>query len=153
MYGADMRVICELGFYKFFPDYIGEVMLWQNRNGTRLYPKDDYFTFEALKDFQNYSFTGQLIGLLPAIANYEGTPWGTLAKNKLTYNIKLGTITPRATASIKRLNYATGAFISTPELPQAFALDEDLQPITGFSAFVDVKMGMYKIERFFYEDI
>ena len=153
MYGWDMRLICENGFYKFYPDYIGEVMLWENRNGIKLYNKGDFFTFKDLKDFPNYSLKGQIIvGENNALVNYTGRPEDVMFKNKLTFNLKTATIT-RADAIIQNLDYVSGAYLTFPKLPQAFALDEDLQPITGFSGFADVKMGTYKVERLFYENI
>lgn len=149
-----MRLICEKGFYKFFPDYIGEVKLWENKNGIKLYESRDFFTFQDLKNFPNYSFKGQKVfNDIKASSNYAGKPEDVLAKNGLTYNIKTATITQRADALIQRLDYVNGAYLTFPSMPQAFALDKDLQPITGFSGFVDVKLGTYKVERLFYEDI
>lgn len=149
-----MRLICEKGFYKFFPDYIGEVKLWENKNGIKLYESRDFFTFQDLKSFPNYSLKGQLLfGDISALVNYVGKPEEVLAKNKLTYNLKLATITTRAEALIQKLDYVSGAYLTFPKMPQAFALDKDSQPITGFNGFVDVKLGTYKVERLFYEDI
>lgn len=149
-----MKLICNNGFYKFYPDFVGEIKLFENKNGIKLYRRRDYWTFEALAEFPNYSLKGQLVyGLNPALVNYAGLPEEVMAKNKLTFNVSLATITPRAMVMINRLNYAGGAFFSFPELPQAFALDANLANITGFEAFVDVRLNNYKVERFFYEDI
>lgn len=153
MYGLRMKLICENGFYKFFPTFVGEILLWERKNGIKLFNAGNWWTFESLKYFPNYSLKGQLLcGIIPAIVNYAGKPEDVLAKNKLTYNVKVGRITPRALVALQRLNYAQGAFLTFPSLPQAFALDQNLQQITGFEAFVDVRLGQYKIERFFYED-
>lgn len=152
MYGWAMKLICKYGFYKFFPDFVGELKLWEAKTGIKLFARDDYFTFAELSVFPNYSFKGQLIfGIIPAISNFAGKPEEVMAKNKLTYNVKLGTITPRAVASIQKLNYSNGAYVTFPTIPQAFALD-NLTEITGFEAFVDVKMMTFKLERFDYED-
>lgn len=154
IYGLAMKLICDKGYYKFFPDYVGEVKLWENKNGIRLYPKGEFWTFESLAKIPNYSFVGHLIyGIIPAITNYAGDPVDVLAKNNLTYNVNLATITPKAVVLIQRLNYANGAYLTFPSLPQAFALDKDLNRVTGFEAFIDVKMNIYKIERLFYENI
>ena len=126
--------------------------MWENKNGIRLFPREDYWTFECLANFPEHSFQGQFVyGIIPAVVNYAGKPEEVLAKNKLTYNVKLATITPRALVMINRLDYSSGAFLTFPSLPQAFALD-GLQPISGFEAFVDVRLNMYKIERFFYDE-
>lgn len=153
MYGLAMKLICENGFYKFFPSFVGEVKLWENKNGIKLFKMRDFWTFQDLARFPNYSFKGHSIAGNTATINFEGLPEEVLAKNKLTYNIKQGTITPRALVAVQRLNYATGAYLTFPNIPQAFALDLDLQPISGFEAFVDVRLNAYKIERFIYENI
>lgn len=109
MYGLGMKLICENGFYKFFPSFVGEIKLWENKNGIRLFKMRDFWTFESLANFPNYSFMGQFVfGIIPALVNYAGSPEEVLAKNKLTYNVKLGTITPRALVVLQRLNYAKG---------------------------------------------
>lgn len=154
MYGLDMKLICENGFYKFFPSFVGEVKLWENKNGIKLFKVRDFWTFESLASFPNYSFAGQFVfGIIPALVNYAGSPEEVLAKNQLTYNVKLGTITPRAMVVLQRLNYANGAYLTFPNIPQAFALDQDLQPVSGFEAFIDVRLNTYKIERLIYENI
>lgn len=149
-----MKIICKYGFYKFFPDFVGEVLLWENKNDVKLFQREDYFTFESLAKFPNYSFKGQLLtSTIPASANFAGKPEEVMAKNRLTFNIKMDTITPRAIAYLQKLEYATGAFNSFPKLPQAFALDDNRKIITGFEAFCDVRLNYYKVERLFYEDI
>lgn len=152
-YGLDMKLICENGFYKFFPDFVGEIKLWENKNGIRLYKMRDFWTFQSLAEFPNYSFAGQFVhGIIPALVNYAGSPEEVLKKNELTYNLKLGTITPRALVFLQRLQYAKGAYLTFPNIPQAYALDQDLQRVSGFEAFVDVRLNTYKIERLIHED-
>lgn len=142
-----MKLICNNGFYKFFPDFVGEIKLWETKNGIRLYKCGEYWTFASLANFPNYSFAGRPLGMSIAIANYSGTPEEVFVKNQLTYNLKLGTITPRALVQVQRLNYANGAYMTFPEIPQAFALDKNLNSIASFEAFVDVRLNTYKIER------
>lgn len=154
IYGWAMKLIVKKGYYKFYPDFVGEIKLWENKNGVKLYPERDFWTFSQLKDIPNYSFTGHLLtGLNIATSNYTGLPEDVLDKNKLTYNVSLGTITPRLLVNIQRLNYSNGAFMSCKQLPQIYALDDLLRIVTGFEAFIDVKLNMYKFERLFYEDI
>lgn len=153
MCGWVMKLICDNGFYKFFPNFVGEIKLWENKNGIRLFKVRDFWTFESLAGFPNYSFKGQLVyNALPAVVNYAGSPEEVLSKNKLTYNVKLGTITPRASVVLQRLTYGEGAYLTFPTVPQAYALDKDLQQVSGFEAFIDVRLNTYKVERLFYED-
>ena len=154
MYGLAMKLIIDKGFYKFYPDFVGEVKLWQNKTGIMLYPMRDFWTFEILTKIPNYSFVGHpFINNFKGAVNFAGLPEEVLAKNKLTYNVKMGTISTRAAASLQSLDFAVGAFLTFPIIPQAFALDKDLQPVSGLEAFIDVRLGMYKVERLFYEDI
>lgn len=153
MYGWAMRLIVKNGYYKFYPTFVGEVKLWENKTGIRLYPCRDFWTFESLKNFPNFSFKGQpLYGDFSGIVNFAGLPEIVMAKNKLTYNVKKGTITQRAEI-VQNLDYASGAYMTFPVLPQCFALDHDKEVVTGLEAFIDVRLGMYKVERLFYEDI
>lgn len=153
-YGWAMKLIIDKGFYKFYPDFVGEVKLWQNKTGLSLYPMRDFWTFETLRKVPNYSFVGHpLIDGNFGIVNFAGLPEEVLAKNKLTYNLKTGTITPRAAAYLQTLNFTVGAYLTFPNIPQAFVLDQDKEPITGLEAFIDVRLGIYKVERLFYEDI
>lgn len=148
-----MRLNCDNGYYKFFPSYVGEIMIFEIKNGVKLYPVKDYYTFKALAEFPNYSLKGQPItGGITAVVNYAGTPEEVLAKNKLTYDLKNQKIAKRASVAIQKLDYAKGAYSTFPTLPQAFALDEDKQ-VKGFTAFIDVKMNTCKLERLEYENI
>ena len=96
--GWAMKLRIDKGFYKFYPTFVGEVKLWENKTGVRLYPCRDFWTFESLSKFPNFSFTGQPIAGFAGIVNFAGLPETVMAKNKLTYNIKEGTITQRAKA-------------------------------------------------------
>lgn len=152
--GWDMKLIIDKGFYKFYPTFVGEVKLWENKTGVRLYPCRDFWTFETLVNFPNYSFKGQpLYGGFSGVVNFAGLPEEVMSKNKLTYNTKKGKITKRADAEIQNLDYATGAYMTFPIIPQCFALDHDKEVVTGLEVYVDVRLGTYKVERLFYEDI
>lgn len=153
MYGWAMKLIVKNGYYKFYPSFVGEIKLWENKTGVRLYPCRDFWTFESLVDFPNYSFQGQPIKGFSGVVNYAGLPEIVMAKNKLTYNVKEGKITQRAKAETQNLDYSAGAYMTFPILPQVFALDSDGEVVTGLEAFVDVRLGTYKVERLFYEDI
>ncbi len=148
-----MKLRIESGFYKYFPDYVGEIKLYEQRTGLKLYPMRNFWTFQILTLLPNYSFKNhKLIGEIKGIVNYAGLPEEVLTKNQLTYNVKNGTITDRAEASLQTLDFANGAFLTFPTLPQAYARDADKQQITGLEAFVDARLGMYKVERLVYED-
>ena len=87
-----MRLNCDNGYYKFFPAYVGEIMIFEIKNGVKLYPVKDYYTFKALAEFPNYSLKGQPItGGITAVVNYAGTPEEVLAKNPyVSYDAETG---------------------------------------------------------------
>lgn len=148
-----MKLRIKNGFYKFFPEYVGEIKLYENKTGLKLYPMRDFWTFQILTLVPNWSFINHpLIGDIKGAVNFAGLPEDVLAKNQLTYNVKTGTITTRAQASLQTLDFATGAFLTFPTLPQAYARDMDKESISGLEAFVDVRLNKYKVERLFYED-
>ena len=149
-----MRLLCEKGFYKFYPDYAGEVMLFQEKFGYSLYPCRDFFTFKELADFPDYSFIGHKIkGTLQiGVVNYSGRPEDVLYENKLTYSPALMGLINIGVANISWIDYVENdAVMTTSEIPQAFSRISALKVASGFSGFINVKNGKISIERFFTE--
>ena len=152
--GWKMRLVCERGFYKFYPEYAGEVKLFQRKFGYSLYPCRDFYTFKALAEFPDYSFIGHPIGnsLQIGIVNYAGRPEDVLSENKLTHAPALGRIVNIALANINSISYSENdAYITMSQIPQAFARINLLKVASGFSGFANVKNGKISIERFFTE--
>ena len=148
-----MKIKCESGFYKFFPENPLEIGAFEKRFGYKLKYTRGFWTFDELAELQNYSFKGHyLAGLNIGSINFAGTPEEVLKKNNLTYNLKFETIIPKGTI-LTYLNYGKGQYMSSKELPQAFGFDKDGNRISGFEGFVNVALGLFKIERFFYENI
>lgn len=145
-----MKIICENGFYKFFPVNVMELEVYQKLSGYKLYFNGMFWTFKDLLDFPKFSFMGQNVGLNIAIKNFSGSQEEVLRENALTYNLKLGIITPKAVV-LNYIDYDKGSFMSSRHLPQAFGFDKELTKVSGFEAFVDVGLMVYAIERFFYE--
>ena len=146
-----MKIKCENGFYKFFPQNAMELKAFESRYNYKLKYWRGFWTFPSLVNFPDHSFVGHnLTGIIPAIINFSGRPEEVFKKNNLTYNLKLEIITPKA-AILTYLDYDLGNYMSSKELPQAFGFDKDGDKISGFEAFLDVGLGLFKIERFFYE--
>lgn len=147
-----MRLVCEKGFYKFFPEYAGEVKLFQEKFGYSLYPCRDFFTFKALADFPDYSLTGHKIGgtLQIGVKNYSGRPEDVLHENGLTYSPALMSLISIAVANISFIDYSENdAVMTTSEIPQAYSRLSALKVANGFSGFINCKNGKISIERFF----
>lgn len=148
-----MRIICENGFYKFFPEKIAEVKRFQTKFGVELVECEDYFTFPVLAALPNYSFIGHVYsGVIVGLANYAGKREEVMAANGLTYHIGLKRLILRASFSgFTKLDYVVSNYIFTNTLPQAYFYDNN-GLITGFNGFVDVDFMKFKIERFFYPE-
>lgn len=149
-----MRVICENGFYKFYPQEIADIARFEAKYGVDLVECEDYFTFEVLAALPNFSFQGQLYsGISPALVNYAGKREEVMAANGYCYYQKTKSLILASAISDKLVYYYDNFFIAA-NLPQAFSLDyESKTRITGFSGIIDVAYMRFKIERFFYESI
>lgn len=149
-----MRIICENGFYKFFPEKIAEVKRFQTKFGIELVPCEDYFTFPVLAALPKFSFIGHpYSGVILGLANYAGKREEVMAANGLTYHILLRKLILKSTfAGFKKLEYVISNYIFLNTLPQVYYYD-DYGLITGFNGFVDVDFMKFKIERFFYAEL
>lgn len=144
-----MRVICEKGFYKFYPQQISEVVRFQKKSGYELVPCRDFFTFPLLAELPNFSFIGHEFGGLVGLANYAGRPEDVMAENGYCFYLATQTLILRA-AVIDRVQYSYGPYIVANQLPQAYSFESKTK-ITGFSGLADLDYMRFKIERFFYD--
>ena len=144
-----MRVICNNGFYKFYPQEIGEIRRFGDKYGIDLVQDGDYFTFTTLAELPNYSFKNHIYsGLFLGTVNYAGDKDDVMAKNGYTFYQETNNLILKSAIFNKmRYNYSNYIYMST--LPQAYSYD-DFGIITGFSGFIDIDFMRFKIERFFY---
>jgi len=149
-----MRIICEKGFYKFFPQEVGDIKRFEAKTGYSLVQSEDYFTFPVLAALPNFSIVGQpYSGLIVGLKNYAGKREEVMAQNGLTYHVKLKRLLLASSfAGFTKMKYDYSNFIVMGELPQAYFYD-DSGLITGFSCVLDLKFMRFKIERFFYSEI
>lgn len=148
-----MRIICETGFYKFFPETIAEVKRLSTKYGIELVQCEDYFTFPILAALPKFSFVGHpYSGTILGLANHAGKREEVLAANGLTYSVSLNRLLLSSTLVFNKMNYSYSNYIVMNTLPQAYYYD-NTGLITGFSGFVDLDFMKYKIERFFYADL
>ena len=145
-----MRIFCKNGYYKFYPQNIGDLKFFTEATGFKLKPEKDYYTFDTLADLDNYIFAGWTLGLSIAIKNYAGDKAELLKANGVMYNYTIDQIVPTLSI-IGKLRIDEGAYMATPELPQAGKFTGLLNRVTGFSGFYDWQLKVYKIERLFYD--
>lgn len=147
-----MKIICQNGFYKFFPQEIGDIVRFNAKYSVDLVECDDYFTFKALADLPNYSFVGHPYSLLIGTTNYAGKREEVMAENGYTFFLKTQTLVPK-NSFFQYIDYNYSNYIVSEFLPQAFAFDKNKIRISGFVAFLDLDFFKYKIEKFFYPDL
>jgi len=146
-----MRIVCEKGFYKFFPQNVAEIARFQ-RNYSKdliLAQVEDYFTFPILAALPNYSFAGQFYsGILPALVNYSAKREQVLAENGYAFYQKTQNLILKSLI-FEKANHFESNYIFSDSLPQAYSYDS-IGKIESFYGFVDVDIMKFKIERFLY---
>lgn len=149
-----MKIICINGFYKFYPENIGDVKRFQIKYGVSLVQCENYFTFETLAKLPNYSFIGHpYSGSIVGLANYAGNRQEVMTANGLSWRLDLKRLILTSSYSgFKKMNYDTGNFIIMTDLPQAYFYDK-AGLITGFTAFLDLNFMRYRIEKFYYAEV
>lgn len=132
-----MKVICEHGYYKFFPEGSGEIAQFENTFNRKLVAVGNYYTFEKLAKLENYSIEGQDYGGIIAKKNYAGRVEDVFYENQLKYNIQDDTIETNDKLTIVGEHVDNFIWVVTG-LPQAYGQLQDKTVITGFQGFVNV---------------
>lgn len=146
-----MRIFCENGFYKFFPETALDLPIFERKNKVSLVPFDGAYSFSSMTVYPRFSILGQLYGSLPALATYAGRYADIFKANGFVYSLALGQVVPKALVALQTVAYTDGAaFLSASQMPQAGALNKKGYPISGFSARCEVEYNWFKIDRFFY---
>lgn len=148
-----MKIICEFGFYKFYPASINELVIFASVFGKNLVKMEDFYTFASLASLPDYSIEGQKFGGVTASVSFEGKPWEVFKQNALNYNLDADTI-ELANSKSKVIRESTESYNwVVTGLPQAFAQLSNKTQITGFEGFVDVSRNYTIINRWQNADI
>ena len=142
-----MKIICEFGFYKFFPESVTDLMLFKAATGKTLVKVEDFYTYSALAALGDYSIKGQDFGGVTAIVSFEGKPWEVFRQNALNYDVDSDKI-EKAYSKSRIVNESMdGYFWSVTGIPRSHAQLADKTRITGFEGFIDVKRNYTIIIR------
>ncbi len=141
-----MKVICEHGYYKFFPEWAGEVVQFEDTFGRELVAVGNYYTFAKLAALENYSIEGQDYGGIPAKVNYAGRVEDVFRENQLKYNIEDDKIETNDNPTIVGEKADNFIWVVTG-IPQAFAQLQDKTVISGFQGFVNVIYNYTTVSR------
>lgn len=107
-----MRILCEHGYFKFYPRKASDPSYFASRYETTLVPVRDYFTFEALASLPRYSVIGAPYAGVQALITYEGRePSEVMRENRLVYNLASNAVVPVAAATAAPLTIVpTGSY-------------------------------------------
>lgn len=147
-----MKVICEHGYYKFFPETTNEIAIFESVFKRKLISVGDYYTFETLSGLCDYSIECQDYGGIPAKVNYAGRVEDVFYQNQLKYNIEDDTIESNDNLTIVGERTDNYSWVVTG-IPQAYAQLSDKTVITGFQGFVNVMYNYTTVSRWEYADI
>jgi hypothetical protein len=143
-----MKIICENGFYKFYPSSLADIRRFYDKYGVRLVQCEDYYTFEALSLLPKYSIAGQSYGGLIAIKTCSGNRESVMSKNLFTYNQATKSVAPIPSV-IGKMDYSYSNYFIMSNLPQAYFYD-NFGVITGFYGWVNMDYLKYNIDQFIY---
>lgn len=136
-----MRVICNHGFVKFYPQQPEDLVRFKRKLGIDLYSERDYFTFEALLDLPRFSIAAMPYEGVPAIKTFEGRDASdVMRENRLVYSMELETIIPvdaviAVTDLAQSLNYA---IISGPFLEPGARLSGTVQRVVSYNGWLSL---------------
>ena len=143
-----MKIICENGFYKFYPSNLVDIRRFFEKYGTRLVQCEDFYTFEALANLPKYSIATQPYAGLIATKTCSGKREEVMAKNLFTYNQSLKAVAPIASV-VGKIDYSYANYWIMSNLPQAFFYD-NFGIIIGFYGWVNLDYMKFNIDQFYY---
>ena len=147
-----MKVICETGYFRFYPENASEIAMFENLFNRELVAVDDYYTFAQLAELDDYSIMGQNYGGMPAKVNYAGRVVDVFRENALKYNIVKDKIESNDKLEVVGESANNYVWVVTGIAP-AFAQLRDRSIITGYQGFVDLVYGVTTVSRWEHADI
>lgn len=146
-----MQIICNKGFYKFYPETSTDLILFQTQFKIGLVKVGDFWTFPKLAELPDFSIKNQQYGDLPAIVNYASCPERVLAANNMIYDVNGHVIRhPQLPADVGERNYNYNYLITG--LPPAHGKLKNGRVIIGFSGYVNLAAGYTIISEWDYEN-
>lgn len=133
--GSKLKLKCLHGFFIFEDLKIGELSDYMALTGFNIVKKNDYYTFDQIKDAPDYSIIGSpLLGTV-AKKTFEGYPWDVFEKNGIVYNFSTGLVQPILTVVSKTtINVGNGYFVASGLILPG-AITSTGQRVKSYSAF------------------
>lgn len=135
-----MRVLCRHGHYAFFPQIDEDIGRFSIVFDRPLFRVQDYFTFEGLKDFPDYSLASETFGGLPFTKTFEGFPWEVMEQNLWVYHLSAKKLVLRETINAVVELPTTGKMVLAPSpLMQAGCLNPNGKRLVSYDGFFSTK--------------
>jgi hypothetical protein len=132
-----MRIECEHGFYRFYPELSSEIDAVE-LFGLGLVKHGIFYTFPALVSAPTYSIKG----VDNAIATYSGTPAEVMRQNKFVYSIADDAIVPMSSISGQVEILSSGNYLACKTIPQA-GWSVYNTAVVDFTGRIDLNSGMF----------
>lgn len=135
-----MRIECEHGFYRFYPQLSSEIDAIDHFN-LGLVKHGLFYTFPALAAAPTYSIKG----VNGNTVTYSGTPAEVMRQNKKVYSISAGAIVSMSLVSGIVKLVSSGNYIACPTIPQA-GWSVGNVPLLDYSGKIDLNSAMFVFE-------
>lgn len=147
-----MRVLCDHGFYRFYPDDNGSLARFSHLFAIDLEKERDYYTFSYLKGLKDYSLAGSFYSTGLATKTFEGYPWEIMRANGLVFNFSTGLLVPKiAIINSEKLIPANQFFLCGSRLLQAGSRDQSANQILSYDSDFDFDINKQRIRWVSYE--
>lgn len=142
-----MKIECLNGYYKFYPTSPYQLTLMQSLLKRQLVKKEDFFTFQALLEVEDYSIENTVLSSGAVYSKtFASSPEEVLFINKLTYDLESDKILP--SDIIQHNNtYGIDQFkLGSKYLIQAYSKIEN-KKVISFSGYYNFDEGFFSYDK------
>jgi hypothetical protein len=131
---------------------VGEISKFMSiYSGLLLEPKNNYYTFDLLKDAPTYSIVGGEFLGAPCTTTFQGEPWEVMRANGLVYDFNLGEVVPILSV-MQRVDIVTGKnYFLSSGLILPGSVTDDGSRVTDYAAWLS--LDEMKTRTFRYSEV
>lgn len=147
-----MRVVCDRGFYCFYPSVPADLFFCKKELGLDLVRCGAFYTFPALAALEEYSIQGQLYAGATAMATYSGSRADVMETNGLVYSLSDGGLVnlSRIIGTVSLYADNTGYIFLTLPQSGAYVGDRKIKSFAGVFFGNNTRIVMEEVQ--FYEN-
>lgn len=147
-----MRIVCDYGYFKFWPESAAELQRFGVTFGRKLVRKKDYYVFESQASLLDYSIRGNLYAGVPALATVSDEIPMMLFRNNITLSLLLDRHVPISSIVDVSLQYVSPRGIVTGTLlPQPGSFGVGGSRLVGYVLRGDIGSGEIIAEELTYD--